>query len=227
MNSSSRRARIFPNPLIEVPYQTDAFYVWSNATLTTTYHYRVRTWNDAGSSDWSVGSFSTIAPFIAVTSPKGGELWRRGLSYYVQWQANIPENVGLHLYEAGSLVTNISTNAPSNGAYHWLVPLNLNPGNDYSIKITSTTNSSLFAVSPAQFNIDAPAITPGSPAGLPGGQFTFSFTAYGSSQASVWASTDFMSWQSLGSVTLTNGIASFTDSAASNYPSRFYRLQLP
>jgi hypothetical protein len=217
----------FSNPLMGVPYQTDAFFVWSNATANTTYNYRVRTWNDAGSSDWSVGSFRTIAPFIAVTSPKGGELWRRGLSYYVQWQANIPENVSLQLFEAGSLVTNISTNAPSNGAYHWPVPLNLNPGNDYSIKITSTTNSSLFAVSPAQFNIDAPAITPGSPVSLPGGQFTFSFTAYGSSQASVWASTDFMSWQSLGSVPLTNGIASFTDSAASNYPSRFYRLQLP
>jgi hypothetical protein len=217
----------FASPILDVPYQTDAFYVWNGAASNTTYFYRVKTGNDAGESDWSVGSFRTIAPFIAVTSPKGGELWRRGLSYYVQWQANIPENISLQLYEAGSLVTNISTNAPSNGAYHWLVPLNLNPGNDYSIKITSTTNSSLFAVSPAQFNIDAPAITPGSPGILPGGQFTFSFTAYGSSQASVWASTDFMSWQSLGSVTLTNGIASFTDSAASNYPARFYRLRLP
>jgi len=217
----------FANPILDIPYQTDAFYVWNGAASNAAYFYRVRTWNDAGASGWSVGSFSTIPPFITVTSPKGGELWRRGLKYFIQWQDNVPENVIIELYKAGSLLRTVSTNAPSNGAFQWLVPLDLNPGSDYAIKITSVTNASLSAISAAPFSIDAPVIDAKSLGRLPDGRFTFSFTAFGSTQASVWASTNLVLWQSLGSVTLTNGGASFMDGTASNYPARFYRLRLP
>ena len=91
----------FTNPLVQIPYQTDAFYVWNGAAAGTTYFYRVRTWNDGGVGDWSVGSFRTTAPFITATVPQGGESWQRGLSYFVRWQDNIPENVRLDLYQGG------------------------------------------------------------------------------------------------------------------------------
>jgi hypothetical protein len=217
----------FANPILQVPYQTAAFYVWNGAAPNTTYFYRVRTWNDAGASDWSVGSFRTIAPFITVTAPNGGELWRRGLSYFIQWQDNIAENVVLELYKSGTLVRTVSSNAPSTGAFQWQVPLDLNPGNDYSIKISSATNASLADVSDAPFSIDAPAFDARSLARLPDGRFTFAFTAFGSTQAVVAASSNLVNWQDLGIVTLTNGSASFTDNTSSNLPSRLYRLRLP
>ena len=152
----------FSNPSMDVPYQTDAFFVWSNATADTTYYYRVRTDNDAGPSDWATGSFKTVAPFITVTAPNGGEMWRRGLTYFVRWQGNIGENVVIDLYKAGTYVTTIATNAPSTGAYQWQVGLDLVAGNDYTIRITSSTNSALFAISQAPFSIDMPYINPSS-----------------------------------------------------------------
>jgi hypothetical protein len=217
----------FSNPLIQVPYQTDGFYVWTGGVANTTYYYRVRTWNDAGASDWSLGTFRTIAPFVTVSSPNGGELLRRGFSYFIQWRDNLAENVNLDLYKAGAFLRTISTNVPSNGALQWQVPLDLNPGNDYSIKITSATNSALSDFSDAPFSIDAPNIDPHSLGQLPDGRFTFSVTAYGSSQLTVSGSTNLVYWQDLGVVPLVNGTGTFTDNTSTNFPRRFYRLHLP
>src|SRR5665213_1675755 len=158
----------FSDPLLDVPYQTDAFFVWSNATANTIYYYRVRTDNDAGASDWATGSFQTVAPFLSLTSPNGGEFWRRGLKYFVQWQGNLGEAVNIDLYKSGAYLTGIATNAPSTGAYQWQVGLSLVPGNDYAIRITSSTNSSLFAASHAPFSIDMPNIDVSSLKVLPG-----------------------------------------------------------
>ncbi len=217
----------FTNPLVQIPYQTDAFYVWNGATPGTTYFDRVRTWNDGGVGGWSVGSFRTTSPFITATVPQGGESWQRGLNYFVRWHDNIPENVRLELYRGGTLVRAIATNAPSSGAFNWAIPLDLAPGNNYSIRITSLTNSALFAVSPAVFSIDPPTIVPLSLAEKADGRFTFNISAPGSTQVDVLASTNLLTWQDLGLVPLVNGAASFTDDASTNYSRRFFRLRLP
>jgi hypothetical protein len=217
----------FSNPLLEVPYQTAAFFVWSNATASTTCYYRVRTWNNAGSSDWATGSFQTVAPFITVTSPNGGEMWRRGLKYFVQWQGNIGENVVIDLYKAGVYVSTIASNAPSTGAYQWPVGLGLTPGSDYTIRISSSTNPALFDTSDSPFSIDMPYIVPSSLAVLPGGQFRFNLVAPGAAQVSVLGSTNLVNWQLRQVVLVTNSAASFTDTAATNYPTLFYRFSIP
>jgi hypothetical protein len=148
----------FSGPVVDVPYQSDAFYVWSNAASGTAYYYRVNTSNDGGTSDWSNGAFQTVAPMIAVTVPNGGEAWQRGMKYFIQWQDNIAEDVVIDLYKSGVFLASIATNA-STGAYLWQVGLNLVPGNDYSIKISSATNAGLFDSSGMPFNIDVPKIT--------------------------------------------------------------------
>ena len=218
----------FSNPLLDVPYQTDAFVVWSNATPNTSYYYRVRTDNDAGSSDWATGSFKSVVPFITVTAPNGGEMWRRGLKDFVQWQANIGENVVVDLYKAGVYVSTI-TNTPNSGAFQWQVGLSLVPGNDYTVRITSSTNSALFATSAAPFSIDMPYIDPLSLAILSNGQFSFNIVAPGASQVSVYDSTNLVNWQLLQVVPVTNSLstATFTDTAAINSQSRFYRFTVP
>ena len=217
----------FSNPLLEVSYQTDAFFVWSNAVASTTYYYRVRTDNDAGPSDWATGSFQTVAPFITVTSPNGGELWRRGLKYFVQWQGNLGEAVNIDLYKSGIYLTRIATNAPSTGAYRWQVGSGLTPGNDYTIRVTSSTNSALFSASAAPFSIDMPYINPSSLATLPGGQFSFNLVAPNAAQVSIFDSTNLIDWQLLQVLPVTNSTATFMDAEASNSPSRFYRFSSP
>ena len=91
----------FTNPQLDVPYNATAYYVWSNAAANTTYHYRVKTWNDGGESGWSTGSFQTVAPRVQVTVPNGGEVWQRGLKYFIQWQDNLAEPVVIDLYKGG------------------------------------------------------------------------------------------------------------------------------
>ena len=148
----------FSNPVIDVSSTTQAFYVWSNAAPGTAYYYRVNTSNDGGTGNWSVGAFQTVAPMIAVTVPNGGEAWQRGLAYFIQWQDNIAENVVIDLYKSGVFLKSLATNA-STGAYKWQVGLDLVPGNDYSIKISSATHGALFDKSDMPFNIDVPRIT--------------------------------------------------------------------
>ena len=148
----------FSDPVVDLPDQTDAFYVWSEAAPAAAYYYRVSTSNDGGTSDWSVSAFQTVAPMIAVTVPNGGEAWQRGLKYFIQWRDNIAEDVVIDLYKSGVFLTSLATNA-STGAYLWQVGLDLVPGNDYSIRISSAANGDLFGSSDMPFYIDVPKIT--------------------------------------------------------------------
>ena len=216
----------FLNPLTNILYQTDAFLVWSNAAANTTYYYRVRTDNDAGPSDWAAGSFRTVAPFLTLTSPNGGEFRRSGLTYFIQWQGNLGENVVIDLYKAGAYVSTISSNAPDTGAYQWQVGLGLTPGSDYSIRISSSVNPALFDTSDAPFSIDMPYIDPSSLAARPG-QFSFNLVAPGAAQVSVLGSTNLVDWQLLQVVPVTNSTASFTDTTAGTSAAHFYRLSVP
>jgi hypothetical protein len=54
----------FATPIVDVPHQTNAGYVWSNAAPGSTYYYRINTSNDGGTSAWSIGSFQTVPPSI-------------------------------------------------------------------------------------------------------------------------------------------------------------------
>lgn len=217
----------FSNPLVSVPYQTDAFYVWNGGAPGTTYYYHVRTWNDAGVSEWTDGAFNTTAPLITVAAPNPGAQWHRGLKYFVQWHANIAENVKIDLYKGGVFFSTIATNTPNTGAFQWQVGSALAAGADYSIKISSTANGALFDVSDAPFNIDVPVIDGRSFARLANGNVNFGFTAPGATNATVLGSTNLIDWQILQAVNLTNGAGTFNDGTAANLPIRFYRIRLP
>jgi hypothetical protein len=230
----------FTNLVVNIPYQTQAFYVWNSANPNTTYYYQVSTSNNGGQGAWSVGAFQTIAPFVQVTTPNGGEAWRRGLTYFVKWTGNLPENVYVDLYKTGSFVMNLATNVSNPGtytvpcanAYKWAIPFGLTPGSDYSIRVTSVTNSAMFDFSDQTFSIvDPPVVTPGTVTRLPNGQVQFSFTAPGAATATVFGSTNVSlagsSWQQLQTVPVTSGAGVFIDSTATNRPVGFYRVRVP
>lgn len=219
----------FAAPVVDEPYLTDADYVWSGASPGTIYYYRANTWNDGGESDWASGAFQTAAPFVQVSAPNGGEAWQRGLPYFVQWNDDLGENVNIDLYKAGAFLRNVATNVPSTGAYKWSIPYSLlTPGSDYSIRISSATNSALFGASSQPFSIvDPPSFAAGSIIALPDGRVQFGVTAPGAATATVLVSTNLAGWQVLQSVPVTNNAAVFTDNSAAGLPRRFYKLSLP
>jgi hypothetical protein len=216
----------FATLLVDQEGLTASLYTLPSVAPGTGYYWRVNTLNDGGLSDWATNSFTTVPPMVQVTVPNGGEVWQRGLSSIIQWNANISENIALDLYKAGVFVRTIATNAANIPAYKWQVNVTLVPGNDYSIKIRSTTNSALSDMSDAPFSIvDAPVITTSSATRLPDGRLQFGFTAPGAAQATVWGTTILSppNWQNLGPVTVTGGSGAFTNTP----PYLFYRVSVP
>jgi hypothetical protein len=213
---------------VDEPYISDARYTFSSALPNTTYYWRVNTLNDGGVSDWATNAFTTIPPMIHVTAPNGGENWCRGQSSFIQWDDNILENVEIDLYKGGIMVQVIATNVPSTVSYQWLIGQSLTPGRDYSLKIKSTTNGTLFDTSDLPFSIiDAPAINAGSVSRLPDGSVQFGYTAPGASQMTVLGSTNLTTWAVLQTLPLTSDTGIFTNPATPGVPNQFYRLRVP
>lgn len=153
----------FTSPEVDLSFQSDAFHVMSNVMAGATYHWRARSIVESNgfhvAGDWSTGSFQTEPPRIGIVAANGGEFWQRGHGYFIQWNANIQGNVSIDLHKDDAFLEVITTNTPGTGAYMWEPGFNLDPGTDYSIKITSVSAAGLFAVSAAHFNIDVPEIT--------------------------------------------------------------------
>jgi hypothetical protein len=217
----------FSSPTVDEPYLTDAKYVWNAANPGTTYFYRVKTWNDGGEGDWATNSFTAAAPFVHVTAPNGGESWKRGFPFFVQWNADLAENVTVALYKGALFAGNIVASTPNTGAYQWIIPANLSPGSDYSIRIASATNSAIFDVSDVPFSVvDTPMISPGSMT-FTNGHLQFAISAPGAATATVLASSNLVDWRTVQTVNVTNDTAVFVDSAFPAPPRQFYRVQIP
>jgi len=217
----------FAAPVVDVPYQTEATFLWAEALPGTNYYYRVRTHNDGGDSEWSQGAFQTTAPAIELVAPNGGEVWERGRSYFVRWSDNVAEPVVIELYLDGVYSRDIATD-DSSSVFEWEVDFDLQPAADYRIQVRSSTDSSLAAPSALVFSIvDAPTIGPGQVQQLPDGRAQIEVNIPGATQATVFGSEDLSSWQPLETVPLNNGSGVFTDQEATVFPSRFYRFQIP
>ncbi len=211
---------------VDVPYLTDALYQLTNAAAGTTYYWRVNTSNDGGISDWASSSFMTVPPAITAIYPTNGAALQRGISYFLQWNDNGVENVSLDLYKGGAFVKNITT-ASSLVSYKWLASLTATPGNDYSVKITSTNNPAINAFSGTFSLIDPPAVDPSSVVRNGNGSIQFTVTVSGVPTATVYESSDLKSWMPLQTVSFQNGRAVFIDPSASGFPGRAYRVQVP
>ncbi|MBN1638579.1 MAG: hypothetical protein JW866_06420, partial [Ignavibacteriales bacterium] len=137
-------------------------YVWtipSGLTTGTDYRIRISSSIDNLLYDESDGDF-TIRDAITVNYPNGGEVLNKNVLYTITWDDNLSENVRIELYKGGVFNSTIINSTPSNGSYDWTIPIGLTTGTDYRIRITSTTNGTLYDESNADFSIrDAIIIT--------------------------------------------------------------------
>jgi hypothetical protein len=132
--------------VMETPYMVETLEAG------TAYYWRVSTTNEAGASEWSQASFTTVPPIIEVTAPNGDEQWQRGIEYFIRWDDNLDEDIVIELHRGGSLLQTIDT-VPSTGAYKLEVDLTLEPEDNYSIRLKSAVDDTLFDTSDAAFTI--------------------------------------------------------------------------
>ena len=207
-------------------------YSFTNPAPNTNYYWRVHTINQGGTSDWATASFATVPPILQFIYPAGGEVWQRFQVVTLRWLGNIPESVALDIYANGVSNRTFVTSTADSGAYTWTVgqfqafPV----ASNYTMKIRSTVNPSLYAFSgPFSLitNVSNLTIKDASLAALPSGALQFGFSIPGAMEATVLGSTDLTNWSLVQVVPLTNNAAVFTDPAATNYPTRFYRLRVP
>jgi hypothetical protein len=132
---------------------TETRYALASIEPGATYYWRVRTINDGGVGDWSTRSFATVAPGIEITSPNGGEHWQKGLPVFIRWQDNLDEDLVIELYKGDTLVRTMKK-IPSVGAYEWEVALDLEPGDDYTLRIKSAADETIWDRSDAAFSIE-------------------------------------------------------------------------
>ena len=217
----------FTNLVVDQAGLTNLTYPLPSIHAGTSYYWRVNVANYGGVSDWATNSFATAPPTIQVTSPQGGEAWQRGLPFFIEWSANLAENVAIDLYQGATPVARLTSSAPNVGAYSWSISVTNVPASDYSIRVSSSTNATVFGVSPAPFSIvDQPTINTPPITLLSGGQpQQFGFTAPGAPSATLWGATNVgvPKWQNLGKVAVSasNGVFTVTP------PFNFYQISVP
>ncbi len=98
-------------------------------------------------------------PNIVVTSPNGGENWKRGTTKTITWTGAAPgTNVKIELLKGTTAKTIISSTA-NDGSYGWTILSGQALGNDYRIRITSISNPAIKDASNNYFTISDGKIT--------------------------------------------------------------------
>ncbi|HOZ47574.1 MAG TPA: PhoPQ-activated protein PqaA family protein [Candidatus Hydrogenedentes bacterium] len=102
------------------------------------------------------------ASALTLTSPNGGEVWRRGREYAVTWTSRgdaIGPDVKLSLYRDGSFLEWITNRTANDGLRNWFVPEYLPEASDYAVRIQSFSNAAFRDFSNKRFTISGKALT--------------------------------------------------------------------
>lgn len=103
---------------------------------------------------------------VRVTSPNGGEEWKAGDQYSINWTSNITESVKIELYKGEVFNFTVSPFTSNDGSYNWSnMPFTQEGGDDFKIRISSTIDPNTFDMSDGNFTIIENYITILSPQG--------------------------------------------------------------
>lgn len=113
-----------------------------------------------------IGADEVLSPYISISTPNGGENLQAGSFYVITWtySGNPGTAVRIELLRNGVFYSTVITSTPTgnagSGLYNWRVPSFAIPlGGGYSIRITSTTNSTYTDRSDNTFSITATGCT--------------------------------------------------------------------
>jgi len=135
------------------------------------YTVRVTSTSNSAYTDTSNSDFTILPTGITVTSPNGGNSLQAGTTQTINWNygGNVGASVKIDLMKGGTLDSTITSSAPTGGAgsgyYYWAIPANQATGSDYTVRVTSTSNSAYTDTSNSNFTILPTGITVTSPNG--------------------------------------------------------------
>ncbi len=127
--------------------------------LGNTYKIKITSATNAAYTDMSDASFNIVAESITVAAPNGGEKLIAGTTQTISWtyKGSLGATVKLELYKGGNYDDLITLSAPvgslGKGSFGWTIPSDLPSGQDYSVKVSSTTNGLIFDTSNAGFMV--------------------------------------------------------------------------
>ncbi len=133
-------------------------YYWtipSSQVIGNDYKLKITSTSNSIYNDWSNNYFTIGDGYITVTAPNGGENWQRSTTKTITWTktGTVGSYVKIELYKGGIFNRIISSSIPNTGSYNWYIPSSQTIGNDYKIKVTSTSNSIYNDWSNNNFNI--------------------------------------------------------------------------
>ena len=121
-----------------------------------------------GACNFAMNADTTVtaafAAAITVTVPNGGESWAAGTTHTISWTytGNPGSSVRIELLKGGvlnrTILSSRAIGTGGNGSYNWPIPSNQVGGNDYTVRVTSTTNAAATETSDANFTIVGPTI---------------------------------------------------------------------
>ena len=140
----------------------DGTFLWNiPSTLTPMNNYKVRihSTSDLDIEDYSDNYFSIrsgSSSSINVNTPNGGETWTLGSSQNITWSSNnFPGYIGIQLYSGTNYVTSLSSSTANDGSFTWNVPSSITPGDEYRVRIYSTTDPEIQDFSDSYFSISS------------------------------------------------------------------------
>jgi hypothetical protein len=99
------------------------------------------------------GFTNVFGATVAVTSPNGGETWAAGTMNAITYTGDIVGNARITLLKGGVQYSVIAGNVANTGTFNWLIPVTMAAGTDYTVKVASCTDPTVFDVSDANFTI--------------------------------------------------------------------------
>lgn len=158
------------NPLDGVT-DSDVSAPLTGLTPGTTYHYRLRAVNSAGTAFGSDMTFTVLSPELKLTSPSNGEEIIGSVQYTITWTSSNISNVNIeYSIDNGTSWSGVASGIPaSQGSYIWTVPNNINSAS-CRIRITDSNNPAFTDIINGTFRITTYAKS----ISLSGKSFTFS-----------------------------------------------------
>jgi hypothetical protein len=101
-----------------------------------------------GELTFRVQAVLTFSPFALKTPREAGTVYRRGRTYSFQWAGGLAnEQLKLELYR-DSLPNAVITRTLNTGKYAWEIPVNVQPGDNYRLKVSSLGDPNNYRFSP-------------------------------------------------------------------------------
>jgi 5-hydroxyisourate hydrolase-like protein (transthyretin family) len=127
------------------------------------YKVKIQSINQPAISDTSNNNFNltpaTTTPSITLTSPNGGEIWKRGTSHTVTWSytGSPGSTVKIMLVkgstEVGTIISSVSIGSGGTGTYTWPIYSSGLTGSDYKVKVLSVSQPTIFDMSNNYFKL--------------------------------------------------------------------------